>query len=685
MRLDCESETERLAYLDRACDGDPELRAEVETLLRAHEQAGGFLEPLAEVPAADGARAEATDTDVPGLNPEVGTVLAGRYKLLEVIGEGGMGTVWRAEQTEPVRRKVALKVIKPGMDSKQVLARFEAERQALALMDHPNIAKVLDGGTTRTGRPYFVMELVKGMPITEYCDQQRLTPARSGSSCSSRSARRCSTPTRKGIIHRDLKPTNVLVAECDGKPVPKVIDFGIAKAMGQPLTDKTLFTGLGGVVGTPEYMSPEQAELNNIDIDTRADIYALGVLLYELLTGTTPLSRDSVRRRRRYWKCFAWCARRSRRSRARDCHGVGRPADRRRESRTGAEEAERPGSRRTRLDRDEGAGEGPYAPLRHGRGVRRRRAMLPRRGARARPSADETATGCGSSSRRHRTGSRWPSVVAVALLSDRRRPGREHHHHRSETADHRDRFERRDGRPRRNSQKTVERERKNLYDYAFGMARRDWMAGDIDQARRNLEDCPPELRDREWEYLHRVCHAELRRRSRCGEEVPILVLMESSCWRIAATRNAVGCEPAANCSATLRCALYSDSVRPSLMRYSVSDGNDWIIPPRTANESLDLSGLSKGKRPVEHPGFLVQGVGSERNSSPADSAARETFGEAVLGPDGKQRRCSLICPIQPKAVVRGPEIGRIYETRTGRELCTARACRKTRRSMHGFP
>ncbi len=217
----------------------------------------------------------------------------GRYKLLEEIGEGGMGAVWMAQQTEPVRRLVVLKLIKPGMDSKQVLARFEAERQALALMDHTNIAKVFDAGTTPETRPYFVMELVKGVPITKYCDERRLTM---------RERLELFVPVclaiqhahQKGIIHRDIKPSNVLVAMYDDKPVPKVIDFGVAKAIGQQLTDLTLHTGFGAVVGTVEYMSPEQAGFNQLDIDTRSDIYSLGVLLYELLAGSTPFSRKEL-------------------------------------------------------------------------------------------------------------------------------------------------------------------------------------------------------------------------------------------------------------------------------------------------------------------------------------------------------------------------------------------------------
>ena len=240
----------------------------------------------------------------------------GLYRLLQEIGEGGMGVVYMAEQEKPVRRRVALKIIKPGMDTSQVIARFEAERQALALMDHQHIAKVLDAGATETGRPYFVMELVPGVPITEYCDRNQLTP---------KERLELFVPVcnaiqhahQKGIIHRDIKPSNVLVTLYDGKPVAKVIDFGVAKATDQRLTERTMFTQFGQIVGTLEYMSPEQAEMGVLDIDSRSDIYSLGVVLYELLTGSTPLQRRGSSRRPTSRFCGGF-AMTTRRSRARD-------------------------------------------------------------------------------------------------------------------------------------------------------------------------------------------------------------------------------------------------------------------------------------------------------------------------------------------------------------------------------
>lgn len=280
--IEIADEAERRAYLDEVCRDDPHLRAEVDALLMAHDRAGDFLRHL------PGGQEVTLDRSAVREGP--GTRI-GRYELLELIGEGGMGLVYLAEQKEPVKRRVALKIVKPGMDSKQVIARFEAERQALALLDHPNVAHVLDAGMTPAGRPYFVMEYVRGVSITRYCDEHRL---------SIEQRLRLFEPVceavhhahQKGIIHRDLKPSNILVSACEDRAIPKIIDFGIAKAISQPLTDRTLATFQGELLGTPEYMSPEQVDLSTQDIDTRSDIYSLGVVLYELLAGVLPLESE---------------------------------------------------------------------------------------------------------------------------------------------------------------------------------------------------------------------------------------------------------------------------------------------------------------------------------------------------------------------------------------------------------
>ena len=300
--LELKNSGERLGFLNRACAGDSGLRAAVEEMLALQSDFGKIFcehSPVMVSPA----EISQTLTDPAGLNAEVGLALSvedelgkqvGPYKLLQKIGEGGCGIVYMAEQEKPVRRRVALKVIKLGMDTKSVIARFNAERQALAMMDHPNIARVLDAGATETGRPYFVMELVRGVKVTAFCDENHFD-TRQRLELFIEICQAIQHAHQKGIIHRDIKPSNILVTMRDGKPVPKVIDFGIAKATsGERLTDLTVFTAYEQFVGTPAYMSPEQAQMSELDIDTRSDIYSLGVLLYELLTGKTPFDQKEL-------------------------------------------------------------------------------------------------------------------------------------------------------------------------------------------------------------------------------------------------------------------------------------------------------------------------------------------------------------------------------------------------------
>ncbi|SMP59128.1 hypothetical protein SAMN06265222_106171 [Neorhodopirellula lusitana] len=289
--IEIRSLDERARFVSQACGSDEQLHAVVTDLLHEHDR----VDSPVDRPVVAGLMPTIAnfDPDEHHAQHRIGTMV-GPYKLMEKVGEGGFGLVFVADQQQPVRRRVALKIIKPGMETREVIARFEAERQAIAMMDHENIARVFDAGVTETGQPYFVMELVRGVPLNDFCDNQRLdTQARLNLFVSICNA--VQHAHQKGIIHRDLKPSNVLVTLQDGRPIPKVIDFGIVKAIGgQSLTDKTIYTRLASMIGTPAYMSPEQAEMSNVDVDTRSDIYSLGVMLYELLAGTTPFTRERL-------------------------------------------------------------------------------------------------------------------------------------------------------------------------------------------------------------------------------------------------------------------------------------------------------------------------------------------------------------------------------------------------------
>jgi WD40 repeat protein len=526
---------DRAAYLDDVCRDQPALRAELEALLAAHDRLGGALPPTGPEPAGVAAAAPAAVAPGTGASEAVGTMLAGRYRLLEAIGEGGMGTVWMARQTEPVKRLVAVKLIKPGMDSRAVLARFEQERQALALMDHPNIAKVLDAGTAPDGRPFFVMELVKGVPITRYCDEHRLTPPQRLELlvpvCQA-----IQHAHTKGIIHRDISPSNVLVARYDDQPVPKVIDFGIAKATGPQLTAQTVHTGLGAVVGTVEYMSPEQAGFNQLDVDTRSDVYALGVLLYELLTGSPPFSRQELET-------------------------------------AGALEMLRlireqePPKPSTKLSTADG-----LPSLAANRGTEPKRLTALVRGEldwivmkaleKERARRYETASGLARDIQRYLTDepveagppgigyrlrkfarrykkllataaaflallvvaaavSTWLAVWALAAERDARAQQRQ-----TQAALDRERDARADlsqalddqtkalhalGLEKQATQRALAAEQRLTYVHRVALAQREWQANNVARADELLGNCPAELRHWEWHYLKRLCHAELLR------------------------------------------------------------------------------------------------------------------------------------------------------------------------------
>jgi WD40 repeat protein len=487
---------ERAAFLDRVCAGDPGLRREVESLLAAYT-AGQFLESPAPLPVTF--VPERAGGECPG------TVL-GRYKLLEQIGEGGFGIVFLAEQQEPVRRQVAVKVLKPGMDSRQVIARFEAERQALALMDHPNIARVLDAGATASGRPYFVMELVRGVPITESCDLNRL-PVRERLGLFVSVCRAVQHAHQKGIIHRDLKPSNVLVTLHDGVPVAKVIDFGIAKALGQRLTDKTLFTGFAQMVGTPLYMSPEQAEMSGLDVDTRTDIYSLGVLLYELLTGTTPVDRerlreasyDELRHLIREEEPPRPSTRLSTLGPAATAVSAQRQSDPKRLSQLVQGELDwivmkalekDPGRRYEtasslaadveRYLHDEPVQAcPPSAWYRFGKWARRHKAAL------------GTATAAASL-----------LLLAVGLLAVNNAViAREEKETRKALSA--------ETQAREEVRQALARERQAGYFHRIALAHRCWLANDVLRAEQFLAECPDDVRHWEWHYLERLCHSEL--------------------------------------------------------------------------------------------------------------------------------------------------------------------------------
>jgi WD40 repeat protein/serine/threonine protein kinase len=515
--LDRPNGRDREVFLDRACQGDAEMRARVETLLRAHEQADGFLEsPAPALSAPDGP----SSAEVPG-------TAIGLYKLLEQIGEGGMGIVYLAEQTQPVRRRVALKLIKPGMDTRQVIARFEAERQALALMDHPNIARVFDAGATESGRPYFVMELVRGVPITDYCDRERL-PIPKRLDLFVQVCQAVQHAHQKGIIHRDLKPSNVLVTLVDGIAVPKVIDFGVAKATGPQLTERTLYTAFAQLVGTPLYMSPEQAALTGTDIDTRSDIYSLGVLLYELLTGTTPFDREALGRAA--WDEFRRLIRESE-----------PPAPSMRLSSLGETLTTVSANRRTdpgQLSRSV-RGELDWIVLKALEKDRGRRYETANALARdiQRHLADQPVEACppsgwyrfGKFARRHRAALATGVVVAASLVAAtvvctwqalRARTAERH----AETALGIARLERGRADEQRilatqqrdlataKTREATEQARKlewQLYVDRVNRAYGEWQANNVAEAEQLLDDCPVALRGWEWRYVKRLCHLDL--------------------------------------------------------------------------------------------------------------------------------------------------------------------------------